>query len=119
MPMAPPTLAAPGVGVFMYWMRPPTDPYEMSPSCLGNGSNSLTTLLSARVRARYSPSEAREKFVWSFPPGPTEVTLLSAKTTRYPPAATDVPAGNVHLAGLLLLSVRCQLVRSAADAPGL
>src|SRR5258706_7400377 len=100
-------------------MRPTTVPKDTSPSCLGNGSNSLTTLLSARVRARYSPLASREKFVWRLPPGPTDVVLLSAKTTRYPPAATDVPAGKVHFAGLVLESVRCQLVRSAADAPGL
>src|SRR5258706_7174614 len=97
-------------------MSPPTVPYDTSPSCFGNSSNSLTTLLSARVRARYSPSALREKFVWSLPPGPTEVVLLSAKTTRYPPAGTDVPAGEVYLCRVVLESVGWQ-VWGCAPAP--
>src|SRR5258706_653747 len=100
-------------------MRPTTVPKDTSPSCLGNGSNSLTTLLSARVRAGYSPLASREKFVWRLPRGPTDVVLLSAKTTRYPPAATDVPAGKGPIAGLGLVSGKCQLVRSPPAAPGL
>jgi hypothetical protein len=44
--------------------------------------------------------------------------LPSAKTTRYPPAAIVVPAGNVHFEGTDLLSVRCQPVRSTGDESG-
>ena len=70
------------------------------------GAKSLTMVVpSGWMRARYSPSPARRKLVWSSAPL-TARFLLEAKTRRKPLAGMMVGLGKRHLVRWEALSVR-------------